>query len=419
MKENNAIVNGVPWFDQNGEPVNAHAGCIIKEDLFYLFGEYKTNDENKFIGFSRYSSLDLVNWTFEGLALSPQLEGLLGPDRIGERVKVLKCPKTGKYIMFMHTDDLTYTDPHIGVAISDRIDGEFKFLGPLRYRGEPIKRWDMGTYLDVNGKGYLLIHEGDIYRLSEDFLEAEELVASQISPGGESPTMFRKDEYYYLMFSNKTSWEKNDNYYYTATDVRGPWKPKGIFCPRKSLTYNSQCSSVFEINNQKQKVYMYMGDRWSFPKQATCATQVWLPLRVQEEILSIPEYISAWIPETVTPTKIEASAPFSFTSNRKEESTDIHFIGKRIYLFGHTRSDGGYARIQLFNEQNECVHESEIDFYSMNESHGIRYQSPKLIHGAYTLRLINMGENGTWTDKTGYLYGSKGCQVNIEGYYVI
>lgn len=36
------IFNGVPWFDQNGNTVNAHGACIVREhDTYYLFGSTK------------------------------------------------------------------------------------------------------------------------------------------------------------------------------------------------------------------------------------------------------------------------------------------------------------------------------------------------------------------------------------------
>lgn len=206
-------------------------------------------------------------WTFEGMALPPLSEGLLGPDQIGERVKVLANKKTGKYIMLMHTDNMKYADPCIGLAIGDRIDEEFSFMGPLLYHGEPIRFWDMGTFVDEDGTAYLLTHEGNIYRLDETYTQAVELVAENIAPGGESPAMFRKDGTYYLMLSNKTSWERNDNYYFTALDLHGPWTAKGLFCPEGSQTYNSQCSFVFSCGGTP----VYIGDRWSFPRQKAAA----------------------------------------------------------------------------------------------------------------------------------------------------
>ena len=55
------IFNGVPWFDQNGNTVNAHGACIVREhDTYYLFGEYKTDDKNMYNGFSCYSSKNLA-----------------------------------------------------------------------------------------------------------------------------------------------------------------------------------------------------------------------------------------------------------------------------------------------------------------------------------------------------------------------
>ena len=65
--------------------------------------------------------------------------------------------------------------------------------------------------------------------------------------------MFKADGIYYLMFSNKTSWERNDNYYFTAHNLHGPWTYQGLFCPKGSLTYNSQCSFVFEYQGEQGK----------------------------------------------------------------------------------------------------------------------------------------------------------------------
>ena len=223
------ICNGIPWFDDQGRIVNAHGACIVEDaGRYYLFGEYRSDETNSFVGFSCYSSDDLSNWKFERIVLPIQKEGLLGPNRIGERVKVMKCPSTGEYVMYMHTDDTKYCDPCIGYATSKTINGEYIFQGPFKIGNEPIRMWDMGTFQDTDGTGYLLIHEGDIYRLSEDYHSAEKRLVKNMAPGGESPAMFKKKGIYYFLFSNKTSWEKNDNYYFTAPTVSGPWKKGGL-----------------------------------------------------------------------------------------------------------------------------------------------------------------------------------------------
>ena len=64
-KTEKVVNNGIPWFDDRGEIVNAHGACIVEENgRYYLFGEYKSDKSNAFPGFSCYSSDDLVNWRF-------------------------------------------------------------------------------------------------------------------------------------------------------------------------------------------------------------------------------------------------------------------------------------------------------------------------------------------------------------------
>lgn len=416
MKQN-IMYNGVPWFDQNGNTVNAHGGCVVEDDgVFYLFGEYKTNDINKFNGFSCYSSKDLSTWYFEGMALPPQQSVLLGPDRIGERVKVIKNEKTRQFIMLMHTDDLNYMDPHIGLAVSDTITGPYEFVGPLLYNGEPIRRWDMGTFVELDGTAYLLLHEGDLYRLSKDYLVAEEKMVENIAPGGESPTMFRAGEYYFWMFSNKTSWERNDNYYFVAKNLSGPWKSQGLFCPEGSLTHNSQCSFAFTLNDTP----IYMGDRWSFPQQASSATQVWLPVKVEGDRCMIPEYWEAWDVNTCQPVTIEGNeSQLVFRSNKQGESVQFSFEGSRILVYGMSDCHSGYANIQILNQGADIVHTSIIDFYSLVPDSTIRYVSPVLPQGKYTLEVEVLGENGVWTDKTKTIFGSDDYYVTIEKVKVI
>ena len=101
---------------------------------------------------------------------------------------------------------------------------------------------------------------------------------------------------YYLLTSNLTSWERNDNYYFTATNIAGPWKKQGLFCPEGSLTWNSQSTFVLMLPDGTP---MYMGDRWSYPHQASAATYVWLPMQVNAEKLSIPFYWQSWDAEKV------------------------------------------------------------------------------------------------------------------------
>jgi hypothetical protein len=424
-----AIVNGVPWLDESGSPVNAHGSCVIEEGgRFYLFGEYKTDDENRFAGFSCYSSTDLVNWRFERLALPPQRVGLLGPGRIGERVKVMKSPTTGKFVMLAHSDDLTYTDPVVAVAVADDVTDEYTPLGALMYRGEPVRRWDIGSFQDEDGAGYLLLHEGDIYRLADDYLSAEELVAHDVAVGGESPAMMRANDTYFLMFSRKTSWDRNDNYYLTAPGPRGPWTHRGLIAPEGTRTWNSQCSFIFRLQggNGVDPLHIYTGDRWSFPHQASAATYVWLPITVRGAELSLPEYFESWTPQTGAPVTLDGkTTPLAFRADRAGQSAhvsvtvDEHSVSRRIALRGRSSPDGGYARVRLVGEGSNVLADQLVDFYAPTSSSGVLYISPQVHAGTYELSVEVLGEGSVFYQKDGTRLGSTGAVVAVDAVQVL
>ena len=408
------IRNGVPWFDTDGNIVNAHGACIVEDGgRYWLFGEYKSDESNAFPGFGCYSSPDLVNWKFERVVLPVQPDGILGPERVGERVKVMRCPSTGEYVMLMHADDMKYKDPNIAIAVCDRIDGDYRLLGTIEYDGEPIKRWDMGTFQDEDGTGYLLIHHGPIYRLSPDYRSIEAKVAD-IKGMGESPAMFRKDDTYYLLTSHTTSWERNDNYYYTAPSPEGPWEHQGLFCPEGSLTYNSQCTFVFPLKKDGDVIPMYMGDRWSFPHQASAATYVWMPIQVDGTRLSIPEYWNAWNIDTIVESEQKGTAaPCGWTSNTPGDKLTVPFKGKRISVVGKSDNKSGYAWIRIKNSCGDVMHSSLVDFYSKVEDEGTRFVSKTYPEGEYVLEVEVAGENPVWFNKRGDRFGSTDLFVNV------
>lgn len=429
------VYNGIPWFDNNRNIVNAHGACIVRDGgKYYLFGEYKSDTSNAFPGFSCYSSTDLAHWTFERVVLPMQKDGIMGPNRVGERVKVMKCPSTGEYVMLMHSDDMGYKDPYIAYATSPTINGEYTFRGPLLYKGKPIKRWDMGTFQDNDGTGYLLIHHGDIYRLAKDYKSAEELLP-HIEGMGESPAMFKLKGTYYMLTSNLTSWEKNDNFYLTAPSPRGPWTKQGTFCPEGTLTYASQTTFVFPLIVGRDTVPMFMGDRWSYPHQASAATYVWMPLKVNGTSLSIPHYWQSWNINTLQPVDVLKGAkeekqiqlqPKSNWTNedgllkswKKDSRATVTFTGRKIAVTGVTNKHSCYARINIYNARKQKIYTSLIDFYSKNPDDAVRFISPLLPRGKYVLEIINTADSPTWTDKTKAIYGSDGTCITLKGFYV-
>ena len=425
------IRNGMPWFDDHGNIVNAHGACIVEEKgRYYLFGEWKSDESNAFPGFSCYSSDDLVNWKFERVVLTVQPDGILGPNRVGERVKVMKCPSTGEFVMFMHADDMGYKDPYIGYATCKTINGEYQLQGPLLYQGKPVQRWDMGTFQDTDGKGYLLIHHGPIYRLSDNYRSIEMEVA-HVKGSGESPAMFKKDGIYYMLYSNLTSWEKNDNFYFTAPKIEGPWTKQGLFCPEGTLTYNSQSTFVFPLKRGNDTIPMFMGDRWSYPHQASAATYVWMPMQVNGTKLSIPEYWQCWDFNTLKPVdilrkgkrvsmkNIKPAVGWTenrgcFVSNAKGSVLAVPFRGTHVAVVGKSDCHSGYARVSVLNAKKDTVYSSLVDFYSKYSEKAIRIMTPEMEKGNYTLLVEVTGIKPVWTDKSKTIYGSDNTFVTID-----
>lgn len=49
----------------------------------------------------------------------------------------------------------------------------------------------------------------------------------------------------------------------------------------------------------------------------------------------------------------------------------------------------------------------------------IRYVSPRLAQGTYTLEVEVLGENGVWTDKTKTIFGSDDYYVTVKKVKVV
>lgn len=435
--KNNAIYSGVPWFDKQGNIISAHGGGVIKDNnRFYFFGERHYDTSNAFAGFNCYSSNDLYTWQLEGAALPVQKSGKLGPDRVGERPKVMKCEKTGEYILFMHADTLGYKDQYVGYATAENITGPYTFKGPLLFNGQPIKKWDMGVFKDYDGAGYVLIHGGEIYKLSDDFKSIAEQVNKNMTSGFEAPVLFRKDSIYFFIGSHLSSWERNDNYYYTATALKGPWTKRGLLAPEGSLTWNSQATFVLPVTGTKDTSFIFMGDRWAYPKQASAATYVWQPLNVSGTGLSMPEYNAAWKIDATTGVassfaaakeiismndkRVIATAEWYkdsadyFSASKKNAAVTVKLKARQIGFLGLARPEGGYALVSLTDSKGKKVLSAIVDMYCKYPVSTLKFMSPVLPVDSYTLTVTVMEERGNWSDKRKANYGSTGYVVSLD-----
>lgn len=311
------LASGIRFLDDQGAPVNAHGGGILREgDTFYLHGELfsSTTTDNDFNGFSMYSSKDLTSWHNEGIILPRQPDGELGPKRKGERPHIIRCPDTGEFVLYAHAASSDYqTDREVVYATSMTVTGQYQYRGPLENAsGQVAAHSDMSAYADETG-AYVLTEGGHVYTLSRDchswLTDKSVPQVNGDSGGSESPTVFKAKDTYYWIGSYKTGWRANNDFYATAAAITGPWTYRGFLAPvsdpkdqlSDERTWLSQSTWVQPVSGCAGTVYVYWGDHWDGNldtkapgKHNALATYVFQPLVFDEDAISLPSYHASW-----------------------------------------------------------------------------------------------------------------------------
>lgn len=235
---------------------------------------------------------------------------------------------------------------------------------------------------------------------------------------GESPAMLRRNGKYYWFSSHTTSWERNDNMYVSSESLSGSWEKHELFAPRGTNTWNSQTSFILPVVNGSDTTFVYTGDRWSFPKQRSAATYVWLPMEWVEGEPFIPGYAEAWSPRTMMPCDIvtEAIKNSSWTGEKPGDTVKLKVNLKKpgkLYIKGNTDDMCSYADITIKDSIGQTIVETPIDFYSLAPSIGLRYISPMLEKRSYIMEIKVSDMKPNWSDKKHRVFGSKGYNVPV------
>ena len=152
-----AFTPGNIWPDNNGVHINAHGGGLLfAKGCYYWFGEHKIAGPagNKaMVGVHCYSSKDLYNWKDEGIALSVSEDTTsdIAKGCILERPKVIYNKKTRKYVMWFHLElrGQGYKAARTGLAVSDKVNGTYKFIKSYRPNAGSMPFYPPGTPVDV------------------------------------------------------------------------------------------------------------------------------------------------------------------------------------------------------------------------------------------------------------------------------
>ena len=270
--------NRTCWLDDAGRPIQAHGGMIARfGEKWYWYGENKDGPTLKtnsvghrvdVVGVSCYSSMNLLDWHYEGLALGTKPDEPnhpLHPSMVVERPKVLYCEKTGKYVMWFHSDTPDYVSARAGCAVSDTPEGPFEFL----YATQPNRRdcRDINVYRDpVGGKAYV-IHSGDwnhtLYfsELNDEYTGfTGNCFAQLVDQTREGGTVCWYDGVYYCVSSGCTGWLPNPTLYATTRFLTTPMQLVDNPCegPKYRTTFDGQSTYIFEASG----TFYLMLDHW-------------------------------------------------------------------------------------------------------------------------------------------------------------
>lgn len=219
------IKSDQPWFDTDGNRIQAHGGSVIYVNgLYYFYGENKENTKVGsgiwHNGVNCYSSEDLVNWKFEGTILksSNDLGNPLHPSRIMDRPHIIYNKKNDEFVMWVKlvgTDEnpRDWNYQYMGVATSKSITGEFKIVNKLIPLD--MSSGDFDLFVDDDEKAYLVfgkVHtEIVIADLTDNYLDLTGKYTTHLHFYGppiarEAPAVFKKDNEYFMITSGTTGY---------------------------------------------------------------------------------------------------------------------------------------------------------------------------------------------------------------------
>ncbi|WP_418811711.1 glycoside hydrolase family 43 protein [Paraprevotella xylaniphila] len=346
---------GQEWPDRKGEHINAHGGGLLfHEGKYYWYGENRpARGFTTEVGVEVYSSSDLMNWEDEGVALAVSEEAGHDIERgcIMERPKVVRNPKTGKFVMLFHLElkGQGYAAARVGFAESDSPVGPFRFIRSLRpnagkwpvdfsrrdirkakkLKEADYKEWwtpewreaireglllardvpggqmsrDMTVYVDDDGKAYHIYSAEEnltlnIAELADDYLDYTGRYV-RVAPGGqnEAPAIFKRDGVYWMITSGCTGWAPNEARMFKATSLWGPWEqlPSPFVGKDAKKSFHTQGTYIFKVEGTEDG-FVFMADRWN-PRSLKNSRHIWLPIDFEADSTPVIRWVDGWSPD--------------------------------------------------------------------------------------------------------------------------
>lgn len=346
-----SIRPGAVWTDNNGKHINAHGGGVLYyKGTYYWYGEHKADTTSSaMVGVTCYSSKNLSDWKYQGVALSvsDDINSDITRGCVLERPKVIYNAKTQKFVMWFHLElkGHGYNAARYGVAVSDKVTGPYTFIksgrpNPGKYDIKTTtsniaeldtmtvshyKWWtpdwytavkkglfmqrdlasgqmarDQTVYVDDNGKAYHIYSSEDnltlqIAELTDDYTSHTGKYARVAASGmNEAPAIFKRNGKYWMITSGCTGWAPNKARMFSADNIMGPWiqLPNPCIGPDADITYGGQSTYILKVEGKKD-AYIFMADIWR-PKHPSDARYVWLPIQFKSDGTPFVQWMDEW-----------------------------------------------------------------------------------------------------------------------------
>ncbi|MGN6366957.1 MAG: family 43 glycosylhydrolase [Phycisphaerae bacterium] len=282
------IHNDFYWRDESGARILTRSGCLREfGGTYYWSGGNPRGFREQYC----YASKDLVHWVNKGVVFRQAVDA--------NRVDVLRCPKTGQYVMFLKYNG---NGAHLAIATAARPEGPFE----KKWEGlvDGALMGDMSMFQDEDGRAYLAYvswavgtnAQHGIYRMSADYLSLEKRMYLWDVRGREAPHIFKREGVYYYGTS-RTAWiDSTPTKYYMAKSLEGPWsEAKEMETPGSRNSWDTQVDFVYPIRGEKGTVWMFAGDRWlKDVEKGRNGDYVWLPMVFGEDGVPRVDYRQDW-----------------------------------------------------------------------------------------------------------------------------
>lgn len=314
------IKNDVFWNAKDGQPIYSQGGGIFRfadpvtgEMRYYWYGvhyveaeiyrdkPYITQARNTFESVTCYSSVDLVNWTFEGDVLT---KSSINNQRWGwvGRLGVAYIRELNKYAMIVqHNSKVLF-------AVSDSPIGNFVFHQEISMEQMigTSNTGDQTVFTDEDtGKSYLVYSYGKgrnkiyVSEIGVKDGKVNLLDCTQIFTGEsrEGNCMFKYNNKYYMFASNIYGWDASHAYYLVADDIRGPYLPTNDMQVMKGASddyaHVTQTGFFCKVKGSKTETVIYCGDRWADFAGNGLGYNQWCPVSF-EDTTPVFNSLSSW-----------------------------------------------------------------------------------------------------------------------------